>query len=184
MSFFNCRFSPHPTWRAELRRCLLEFRQLVSRQHAWKAAQSQGHCARKVVEPQMASEHSQLTRAKGGWSMSDVNDACVLSESGLSFNLFQPSVHRQASLQSLVHLFFLEPRLTRAVPPKELSRGSGIFISGDAAAQCLPIAIIGRLKVELRNWKRRHQMSRNRTLENNSHLNSLEAPPRRKKIIT
>lgn len=85
-------------------------------------------------------------RAKGGWWMSDVNDLCVLSESGLSFNLFQPSVHRQASLQSLVHLFFLD-RFTGAAPPKELSRGSGIFISGDTAAQCLPIAIIGGLKV-------------------------------------
>ena len=37
--------SPHPAWRAELRRGLLEFRQLVLRQHAWKAAQSQGHGA-------------------------------------------------------------------------------------------------------------------------------------------
>ena len=37
--------SPHPAWRAELRRSLLELRQLVLRQHAWKATQSQGHGA-------------------------------------------------------------------------------------------------------------------------------------------
>ena len=37
--------SPHPAWCAELRRSLLEFRQLVLWQHAWKAAQSQGHGA-------------------------------------------------------------------------------------------------------------------------------------------
>ena len=67
----------HPAWRAELRRGLLEFRQLVLRQHAWKAAQSQGHGARwcehvrveSSLRPlhkwlrmlRMAAWHSQLT---------------------------------------------------------------------------------------------------------------------------
>ena len=119
-------------------------------------------------------------RAKGGWWMSDVNDLCVLSESGLGFNLFQPSVHRQASLQSLVHLFF-QDRFIGAAPPKELSRGSGIFISGDhrcpVSANCNHRGVES---AELRNWKRRHQMSRNRTLANNSNSNRLEDPPPKK----
>ena len=67
----------HRAWRAELRRGLLEFRQLVLRQHAWKAAQSQGHgarwCEHVRVESSlrplhkwlrmlgMAAWHSQLT---------------------------------------------------------------------------------------------------------------------------
>ena len=64
----------HPAWRAELRRGLLEFRQLVLRQHAWKAAQSQGHGARwcehvrveSSLRPlhkwlRIAAWHSQLT---------------------------------------------------------------------------------------------------------------------------
>ena len=67
----------HPAWRAELRCGLLEFRQLVLRQHAWKAAQSQGHGARwcehvrveSSLRPlhkwlrmlRMARWHSQLT---------------------------------------------------------------------------------------------------------------------------
>ena len=88
---------------------------------------------------------TQTMRAKGGWWMSDVNDLCVLSESGLSFNLFQPSVHRFHFSHLFICFFWIgspELRLQRNFPG-----GSGIFISGDTAAQCLPIAIIGGLKV-------------------------------------
>ena len=58
-------------------------------------------------------------RAKGGWWMSDVNDLCVLSESGLSFNLFQPSVHRFHFSHLFICFFWIgspELRLQRNFP--------------------------------------------------------------------
>ena len=97
----------HPAWRAELRRGLLEFRQLVLRQHAWKAAQSQGHGARwcehvrveSSLRPlhkwlrmlRMARWHSQLTDTD--WMVDVCSGGLSLLESGITSFAKSSRVH-------------------------------------------------------------------------------------------
>ena len=107
----------HRAWRAELRRGLLEFRQLVLRQHAWKAAQSQGHgarwCEHVRVESSlrplhkwlrmlgMAAWHSQLTDTD--WMVDVCWGGLSLLESGITSFAKSSRVHLA---WVSIHLYF------------------------------------------------------------------------------
>ena len=99
----------HRAWRAELSRGLLEFRQLVLRQHAWKAAQSQGHgarwCEHVQVESSLRPLHKWLRMLRmAAWHSVSWSQASLLLQNLPMFilhgfpliytsNLFAMSIH-------------------------------------------------------------------------------------------